>query len=91
MALALGSHGGFERWKGGRPGPKPAHETPYPSSHAQKVVVTTPTAVVMVIDDDARPWPTPKRLAISQALMPVGTDDVSTSAAQGLRPTPFRR
>src|SRR6478735_11940955 len=40
-----------------------------------------PSAVVSVIVDAARLWPTPKRLAISQALTPVGTDEISTRAA----------
>ncbi|MNT84708.1 hypothetical protein D3C72_2247610 [compost metagenome] len=45
------------------------------------MTLSTPTAVLSEIAEAASPWPTPKRLAISQALMPVGTDEVSTSAA----------
>ena len=69
--------------------PPAAAGGPYPSSQAQKETLTTPSAVVMVMVEEASAWPTPKWLASSQALTPVGTEEVSTMAAvhSGLRPS----
>ena len=55
--------------------------TRLPNDQAQKLTETTPKMVVMLITEAARLWPERKRVAMIQALMPVGTEDVSTIAA----------